>query len=729
MRTAVLEGTRYDPVMRLKFGPRDPMPRGVALPPYPRRPPRAGKAKVKSGPPSTVMEWVQLLPGRRWDPQTKDWLVHDPGPDADRVFAAVGFSIDMSRGAAAGVTRMADLAVPLLAIDPDDEYTTWLYPRFAASTMRLPEGRWVKERMAYAIHTPDLAGPQVDPRLGTPDAIAQVARELAKRPPHGASERDAKLSQFLSLNPTRHERALGIAAERHGALPDWFGMDLFGYQECGAYALVMGHTLLADPPGLGKTVQCIAAHTLVGTKRLLVTCPQKVRSNWARHFEATRVAYRPSFEGQRRDGAATVTVIQPGRKLRELPDEGVVIIADTFLSSNAKARDAIIAWNPDGMIQDESHRVKTWDSGRSVVMRALAHRINGLCIASSGTPVMSNTAELVPQLAMTGHLDAIFGGRTNFLTRYCRMNHMGKWVPRKDMLPELRAMLDGYVWVRRVRDEAYGAVAVETDGATRMADMSQLPKPLYIDIDMTDFQAAHAKIIERIDEWLDTLTARPSAETMAAWASGNVSLVSLLRMAAGLAKIPAAAEHVADWVADGPNPESGLWDDPLVVWTHHREVTEAMIAAASDAGAPVAALWGGAKESATEQVEADFQAGKYAVLVGSMHAAGVGLTFTRSKDALFVETDWLPAIVSQAADRIRRVGQMREPSLTVMVAEGTLDDRIQATLEATAKILDPLLGAGNDMSVGLRSGATPTTAAEILEELVQERVAKRFGGP
>lgn len=724
---AVLAGNRRRPELRLTFPKNAQIPRGVTLPKYP---PRMGPRRKSKGSPTSLHDWVQMLPMRFWDPEAMQWVVTDPGVEADRVFAQLGFTVDLSKGAKLNITALSDLATPLFEADPTDEFITWMFPRFSTGAVQLPVGVWDKEVKAFAIYTPDLAAAHlIDPSLEVPLEIAQTARQLmTTRAPYGNVTRDAKLGAYLatavSRTKGRSTKALQVAHERFGVLPEWFGMTPFGYQECGQYSVLAGHSALADPPGLGKTIQSIGAHQLAGTKRLLIVCPQKVRTTWARELEKVGMAYRDSVQPGR-GAAGGIVVLKPGpKKVPPFPDRGVVIISDSLLASNSMLRDAIMVWAPDGLAVDEAHRLKSWDSARSRAVRGIAQRVGGLRIAATGTPLLSSPHELAPILAITGHLETVFGGYTRFMTTYSYRTAMGGWAARKSMLPQLRQLLDEHVWVRRNRKDAYIELADETDGAITMGEFA-MPKPMWVDVDLAPFLSAHREVVGKVDEWLESLGYTPGDGEVEEWAGDNIGLVSLLRKGAGMAKVPAAAEFVQDWVDNAYDEETGQWADPLIVWTHHRDVTEAMIAAVNKVGAPVASLWGGSKASDTEQVVDDFQAGKIAVIVASMTAAGTGLTLTKSRAALFVETDWTPANVQQASDRIQRIGQRRATSLTMMVAEGTLDERIQQSLSDKAKVLDVLLGDGNDVSV--MDGDSSLTARDIVATLVAERVKKLAG--
>ena len=82
------------------------------------------------------------------------------------------------------------------------------------------------------------------------------------------------------------------------------------------------------------------------------------------------------------------------------------------------------------------------------------------------------------------------------------------------------------------------------------------------------------------------------------------------------------------------------------------------------------------------------------MILANIVAAGVGITLTRGSDALFVETEWLPDLITQAEDRQHRIGQTRPVLVTFMVADGTLDHTIQRVLRRNLKVLKAVMGEG-----------------------------------
>nr|WP_246803743.1 DEAD/DEAH box helicase [Cellulomonas hominis] len=513
-------------------------------------------------------------------------------------------------------------------------------------------------------------------------------------------------------------------------LPAWARRTLYGYQLSGTYAIVGGHAFLCDEPGLGKTIQSIAAHAVAGTRRLLVITPPVALTNWVREIAAYGLAY-PDKDPDARPEAGTTVMVSAGRKVREFPDQGVVVVPDSLLASRPELRAKLRDWAPDGITVDESHRHKNWATSRARAVRSVAQAVTGLRVPISGTPMTSNPYQLASQLAISGHLDTIFGGLHQYLTDYCTVDQYGRFSPRKRALEQLNVALSAGVWVRRNASEVYNR---DPDGPTMPEVLP--PRAKYIDLDATGSALYRAAIVKQhgiVDEWLDSLLQTPyerkaglahtpTDEEVRAFAASNIGFISPLRKAAGVAKVPAAIEYITDWIAA---QDAARHDRPLLVWCHHNEVATAMRTAIEEAGADVAVIDGATSAGNRGKITADFQAGRYKALVLSMQAAGVGITLTRACDNLFVESDWEPTTLTQARDRTKRIGQTRAITLTTLLASGTLDEHLQRVQRRKAAVLDPVLGGGYDTSVATQETDELASVGGIIAAIVAERVEAR----
>ncbi len=338
-------------------------------------------------------------------------------------------------------------------------------------------------------------------------------------------------------------------------------------------------------------------------------------------------------------------------------------------------------------------------------------------IAITGTPIFANPSELAPLLEFTGHLGPIFGGLDAYLKRYCTPGHFGGWQVKRENLPELRMKLQQHVWVRRRKRDV-------------LPDLPQtLRVPKWVDVPLTEYRAAHKDVIRVVTKWIaDFKTANdrsPDEDEIRDYAASQVGLVSLLRRAAGVAKVPAIVADIQQHVEDTTEIVNGkrVFTRPLIVWCHHRDVSDAMAAALPAAVAESGTIRGGVSASERDRLVAAFQAGEIPVLVCSIAAAGVAITLTASSDMFFAESDWTPATIRQAMDRAERIGQTADKIIaTTYLSANTLDSRIQQVLKQKSKVLDVVYGDGNDVSV-FGADSEADTATQIIVDLIDSVLA------
>jgi hypothetical protein len=110
------------------------------------------------------------------------------------------------------------------------------------------------------------------------------------------------------------------------------------------------------------------------------------------------------------------------------------------------------------------------------------------------------------------------------------------------------------------------------------------------------------------------------------------------------------------------------------------------------------------------------------LFVGSIMAAGVGITLTAAAHAIFLELDWVPGNVSQAEDRIHRIGQKESVLIQHLVLEGSLDavmaKRIIAKQEIIERALDKVADAEAELPTAsdTRPKALETAAQTMTQE-------------
>lgn len=686
--TAELVGTLRQPKLLLRFG--------------------LGMRHAQTG--QSLVDWCKALPGRRWNPDVSAWEVNSLGPNPDRVLAAAGFELILPEdGELAGITQLEQLYMPVTML-ASNKRTVLVRTRFCGyeGTQALIDnaGTWDKERELLRMSVLDVVkGASPRPGILWDQASIDRSYEMHAISPLLAPELGPHAAALANaLEPRKVADHIRAIQTHLGGPVGKFGVDLFPYQIIGAYGVAAGHRLLADSPGVGKTYQSLAATAALRCDAMLIICPPVVTTNWAREVVKSGIFAEDE-----------IAVYRTGRKEPKLDDAKVVIISDSTLASRPHLIHHISIWmnrfEKVVAAYDEAHRSKTMGSKRSEAvldMMALAPHV--WRVAITGTPVLAGPHELVPILEFTGHLGPVFGGAGPFLEEYCTRDRFGGFHPKKRSLDKLHRTLNEHVWMRRTKKDVLPFLPEK--------HITAVP----LDVDLKEYKRTHADVVEHIVKWFESFKTQegrwPNEGEIEEFSADNLRYASELRKAAGLTKVPYAIEMVSEWVKGNP-------DEPVLVWAHHKDVIAALHETAKKAKVATGVIAGGISDTERMRLVDAFQAGKIPVLICSITAAGVGITLTRSSNAIFVESDWTPALMLQAMDRLHRIGQTRDVHAEILLALGTLDEHIQGTLAKKGETLQAILGDdSNSVAVGQDMDRDLMNLKEVMAELVKEACRK-----
>jgi len=118
----------------------------------------------------------------------------------------------------------------------------------------------------------------------------------------------------------------------------------------------------------------------------------------------------------------------------------------------------------------------------------------------------------------------------------------------------------------------------------------------------------------------------------------------------------------------------------VVVFAYHRDVQTAVRAAFAETA--VGIMGGDSLEERAEAVRRFQEDPSVRVFVGSIKAAGTGITLSAASHVIFVEMDWSPLVVQQAEDRCHRVGQKGSVLIQYLYFQNTIDEHLVGVLAA-----------------------------------------------
>ena len=154
-----------------------------------------------------------------------------------------------------------------------------------------------------------------------------------------------------------------------------------------------------------------------------------------------------------------------------------------------------------------------------------------------------------------------------------------------------------------------------------------------------------------------------------------ISALSWARHDTALLKVPYAIELL----------ETATVSHKVVVYAHHRDVLEALYEAFEDRAV---LLHGGlSMEERADAVDRFQNDPSVRLFVGSIRAAGLGITLTASSHVMFLELDWSPLIVQQAEDRCHRVGQKSSVLVQYLFFQNTIDEYLSQLLASKQSVI------------------------------------------
>jgi SWI/SNF-related matrix-associated actin-dependent regulator 1 of chromatin subfamily A len=155
------------------------------------------------------------------------------------------------------------------------------------------------------------------------------------------------------------------------------------------------------------------------------------------------------------------------------------------------------------------------------------------------------------------------------------------------------------------------------------------------------------------------------------------------RRQTALAKVPYVITFVSEALAAGSSK--------IVLWCHHRAVAHEFLRGLVSYN-PVLML-GGMPPLHRQRAIDTFQTDPEArVFIGGITAAGIGISLTAASHCVFAELSWVPAEISQAEDRLHRIGAKDNVLVQHLVMSSSLDAIMARRLLAKQKTLDAVLG-------------------------------------
>jgi len=192
-----------------------------------------------------------------------------------------------------------------------------------------------------------------------------------------------------------------------------------------------------------------------------------------------------------------------------------------------------------------------------------------------------------------------------------------------------------------------------------------------------------AKLVERRDRAAileDEDEYREAARLLKAAYAVAFEEMSRVRKETALAKLPLCINHIEDVLEQV---------DKLIVFAHHKDVIRQLADAFKEYGCMM--FFGDTPQMERAANVQRFQEDPRCRVAIVGISAAVGITLTAASHEVFVESDWVPANLSQAEDRAHRIGQKNCVLVQHLVLEGSLDSKMLKTVISKQEVIDDAL--------------------------------------
>ena len=476
------------------------------------------------------------------------------------------------------------------------------------------------------------------------------------------------LRQVLArLRDPEHEAELSLKGLRATLRP---------YQQAGAKWLALLTSLglgacLADDMGLGKTIQVLALllHLRAASTShppSLIVAPASLIANWKAEIER----FAPTL---------SVFVAHPSECSIDLNNEQALVesldkIALVITTYGVITRTPAMRqrrWHL--IVLDEAQAIKNAGAQQS---RAVKQLVGAGRIALTGTPVENRLSDLWSLFDFLN--PGLLGNAKQFAAT-------AKQLAKRTDQPyaPLRRLVQPYILRRLKTDPRVIADLPEKTEVRAFCGLSREQAALY-------------------EQCVQEL-ARKLVQTDGIQRRGAV-LASLMQL-------KQICNHPAQWQGQGAYDEdrSGKFErlgtlcselaerqERALVFTQFREIAEPLARYLSGVfGRPGLILHGGTAVSKRRGLVEEFQRDDGPpFFVLSLKAGGSGLNLTAASHVIHFDRWWNPAGENQATDRAFRIGQKRNVVVHKFVCRGTLEEKIDALIEAKVGLARDLLDEG-----------------------------------
>lgn len=455
-----------------------------------------------------------------------------------------------------------------------------------------------------------------------------------------------------------------------------FGVNLLQHQGAPVWLGVRAkRIMIADDPGLGKTIEALAIVHELDAFPLLVISTGTGKGTW--RYEASKILRTKRVV--QLDG-----ILPKESHAKFLLGRADIVVAnyDILAQRSDKPESGWLRHLVDmkfkAIIFDESHKLASSKAERTKACKALASTAD-VRIALTGTPAWNRGIDLLTQVELLDRIKDI-GGKEYFLNHTCAARHNGFGMDytashlsedeRTRRLTNLNTSMRSVFYIRRTRGQVLKFLPpiirrmVPVDLGARASEYKSLEKG--------NMAFVSDQFLKNIEIYSPDIQLQLIEQERKKIEAARVGVASALSYAAELSvvlaemKLPFVEKWIDDFLESAP-------DEKLIVFAHHRKVITFL---ANRFKVPMI-LGGTTSEERVEAQRAFQEDSKCRLIILSLMAAAENLTLTKANNIAFAEILYTPGIITQAEGRA--YGRVNDPHGIIshfLLVEDSLDHKI-----------------------------------------------------
>ncbi len=443
---------------------------------------------------------------------------------------------------------------------------------------------------------------------------------------------------------------------------------LYKYQEKAVRKIqhFKGRALIADEMGLGKTLEALKWLQLNPELRpAVVVCPASLKWVWETEASLHLGMRSGILNGQK----------PPKRGF--IGKHPLIIINYEILQYWLEYLQKL---NPQVLLLDECHYIKNYRAKRTKAINHLGKNIPCI-IGIGGTPLTNRPNELWNIIHLIR--PDVFSSVWTYRWQYCNpVRRPWGWEYKgANNLKELHRKLNSLMMIRRLKK----------DVLSELPDKTRQIIPMDIN-NRNEYQ-------EALDNFITWLTKKSTVKAERAKRAERLVQMGYLKRLSAELKIDKVLQWIDDFLEES--------DGKLVLGAIHKNIIKQIHSKYKCISVVVDGSVTGKKRKLAIQT---FQRNKsIRLFIGSIQAAGLGVTLTAASAVAFLEIPWTPAEVIQFEDRVHRIGQEEAVMIYYLIARDTIEEKLCELLQKKQAILSATL-----------DGRKQINKLEIFDELQKE---------